>query len=92
MSRASDAEIIARAEEEDRVVFTFDADFHSLLAQSRAVSPSVVRIRIERLKARTCADVILKVIEECEPDLLAGAAVSVEPTRIRVHKLPLKQG
>ncbi len=51
MSAAEDAEIIQRAREEGRVVVTLDADFHTLLALDEATSPSVIRIRIERLRA-----------------------------------------
>ena len=37
MSEAEDAEIIQRAREEERVVATLDADFHTLLALNRVV-------------------------------------------------------
>lgn len=49
MSEAEDVEIIQRARDEGRAVATLDADFHTLLALDEATSPSVIRIRIERL-------------------------------------------
>ncbi|MCB0229913.1 MAG: DUF5615 family PIN-like protein, partial [Anaerolineae bacterium] len=57
-STAEDAEIIKYAQAEDRVVVTLDADFHSLLAHSGATSPSVIRIRIEGLRAQPVANLL----------------------------------
>ena len=56
MSEAEDAEIIQRARVEERVVATLDADFHALLALDEAISPSVIRVRIERLRAQSLTD------------------------------------
>lgn len=52
MSEAEDADIIQRARDEGRIVATLDADFHTLLALNVAIAPSVIRIRIERLRAQ----------------------------------------
>lgn len=89
MSEAEDAEIIQRAREEERVVVTLDADFHALLALQDALTPSVIRIRIERLRAQALAELLQIVIAECEVGLEEGAAVTVEPSRIRIRRLPL---
>jgi predicted nuclease of predicted toxin-antitoxin system len=89
MSEAEDAEIIQRARVEERVVATLDADFHVLLALDEAISPSVIRVRIERLRAQALTDLLLMVIVECEEDLEQGSAITVEPSRIRIRRLPL---
>ncbi|WP_315791199.1 DUF5615 family PIN-like protein [Fischerella sp. JS2] len=89
MSEAEDAEIIQRARDEERSVVTLDADFHALLALDVATTPSVIRIRIERLRAQALTDLLLIVIAECEEDLEQGSAVTVEPSRIRIRRLPL---
>ena len=89
MSQAEDAEIIQKAREDERVVVTLDADFHTLLALDEAVSPSVIRVRIERLRAQALRDLLLMVIVECEEDIEQGSAISVEPSRIRIRRLPL---
>ena len=88
-SAADDTDILQRAQEDERVVVTLDADFHALLALTEAVSPSVIRIRIERLRAQVLTNLLLTVIGECEEDLEQGAVVTVEPSRIRVRRLPL---
>lgn len=89
MSEAEDAEIIQRAREEERAVATLDADFHTLLALDEAISPSVIRIRIERLRSQALTDLLMIVIAECEEDLEQGSAITVEPSRIRIRRLPL---
>jgi predicted nuclease of predicted toxin-antitoxin system len=89
MSEAEDAEIIQRANDEGRVVATLDADFHTLLALSEATSPSIIRIRIERLRAQALTDLLLMIIAECQEELEQGSAITVEPSRIRIRRLPL---
>jgi predicted nuclease of predicted toxin-antitoxin system len=89
MSEAEDAEIIQRARDEGRVVATLDADFHTLLALEAEVAPSVIRIRIERLRAQALTDLLLTVVVECKEDLEQGSAITVEPSRIRTRRLPL---
>ncbi|MBD2042621.1 DUF5615 family PIN-like protein [Microcoleus sp. FACHB-672] len=89
MFEAEDAEIIQISGEEERVLVTLDADFHTLLALDEATSPSIIRIRIERLRAQALTDLMLMVIAECEEELAQGSAVTVEPSRIRIRRLPL---
>ncbi|MFQ4144764.1 DUF5615 family PIN-like protein [Chlorogloeopsis sp. ULAP02] len=89
LSEAEDTEIIKMSREEGRVVVTLDADFHILLALDEATFPSVIRIRIERLRAPALTELLLKVIDECEEELQQGAAVTIEPSRIRIRRLPL---
>jgi predicted nuclease of predicted toxin-antitoxin system len=89
MSRVADEFILETARTRDAVVVTLDADFHQMLAASRASSPSVVRIRIERLKGDQVAAILLQVISAARAELEAGAVVSVTPGRIRVRALPI---
>ena len=51
MSTAEDVEILERDRQDQQTIVTLDADFHALLALSGAISPSVIRIRIEGLRA-----------------------------------------
>jgi len=74
---------------ENYVVVTLDADFHALLALDEANSPSVIRIRIERLRAKQLTDLLLTVINECRDELEQGSAITVEINRIRIRRLPL---
>ena len=87
MSEAEDADIMQRARAEGRIVVTLDADFHALLALNEARAPSVIRIRIERLRAQALTDLLLTIIAACQEDLEQGSAITVESHRIR--HLPL---
>ena len=89
MSEADDSDIIQKARDDGRVVATLDADFHTLLALDLAVSPSVIRIRIERLRATALTALLLRVIAECTENIEQGSAITVEPSRIRIRRLPL---
>lgn len=89
MAEAEDAEIIQRANAEGFIVVTLDADFHTLLALAGATAPSVIRIRIERLRAQALTDLLGMVIAECTEDLEQGSAITVEAGRIRIRRLPL---
>lgn len=89
LQQADDDAILAFARTERRTVFTLDADFHTLLALSGAAKPSVVRIRIEGLKAPALAAILENVLSLCAEELESGAAVSVLPHEVRIHKLPM---
>jgi len=89
LAAAADNEILRRGRQEGRVVVTLDADFHSLLAFSKAVSPSVIRIRIEGLTGSVAANVIKEAVLRSKEDLENGALVTVQPGRIRIRRLPL---
>ncbi|MCI0418804.1 MAG: DUF5615 family PIN-like protein [Acidobacteria bacterium] len=89
MASADDPSILDTAREVGRVVVTLDADFHTLLALSGCSSPSVIRIRIEKLRAAELAELLFNVTTQTQQPLIAGAMVSVQPTRLRVRHLPL---
>jgi predicted nuclease of predicted toxin-antitoxin system len=89
-SRADDYQIIELARRERRVCVTFDHDFHSHLALTRADGPSVILIRAEGLDSAGQADLIQLVYDRCGDEIESGAAVSVDRTAIRVRKLPLR--
>ncbi|PNW38160.1 UNVERIFIED_CONTAM: hypothetical protein BEN50_15810 [Euhalothece sp. KZN 001] len=89
LSSAQDREILEKAGENGYVVVTLDADFHTLLAFTEEVYPSVIRIRIEGLRAEALTNLLVNTITECEQDLIEGSAVIIEPHRIRLRRLPL---
>jgi predicted nuclease of predicted toxin-antitoxin system len=89
MARASDAEILAYSREEQRVIVTLDADFHALLSLSNATSPSVIRIRIEGLKAEAVAQLLIHIAEDWSSELESGVMLSVQRRRIGVRYLPV---
>lgn len=77
------------ARDEQRVVVPFDADFRELLALSCVAAPSVIRIRIEGLRAAALVSLLRTVLTQCQSDLNQGAVVTVHERRLRVRRLPL---
>ncbi len=91
LSRASDPEILQYARVRDLIVVTLDADFHMLLASAGAASPSVIRLRRQRLKAKEAASVIKAVLELGHEILDSGAVASATKTFVRFKRLPLRR-
>jgi len=73
------------------VVVTLDADFHALLVLSGATGPSVIRIRIEGLRAENLSHLLVNVLQVCSDHLLRGAMVSVTENGVRVRQLPVRK-
>lgn len=86
---AADSTILARALDHAQIVITLDADFHVQLALSGAAGPSVIRIRIEGLKARQLADLLVRLLKQCGGDLKSGAIATVIESSVRIRHLPL---
>lgn len=86
---AEDVEIIEKGRQDNRTIITLDADFHALLALSRATNPSVVRIRIEGLKGEALAHLVKQILADWRAELLRGAVLTVQKDRIRMRYLPL---
>lgn len=89
LATAADSTILARARDHAQIVVTLDADFHAQLALSGATGPSVIRIRIEGLKAKQLAELLVRVLEQCGDELKSGAMVTVTESSIRIRHLPL---
>ena len=89
MSAAKDSEIIKYSKNNKRTIVTLDSDFHTLLALNTESFPSVIRIRIEGLKANDYLPLIQQVLGQCEDDLKLGCAISVQENKIRVRHLPI---
>lgn len=87
LAGAEDAEILTTAREDGRTVVTLDADFHALLVLAGNSSPSVIRIRIEGMRAPEFSNLIQNVLDTCKSDLEIGAMVSVTEKQIRVRRL-----
>ena len=89
MAEAEDREILAYASQNGLAIVTLDADFHALLARTASAEPSVIRIRIEGLRAEGLTDLLTTVLEICKEDLRKGAMVSVTEQAVRIRRLPL---
>jgi predicted nuclease of predicted toxin-antitoxin system len=90
LAHAADHEIIRWSAQENRICITRDADFHALLATSRAATPSVIRIRIEKLTATDTMHLIEIACTRFRDDLASGALVTITPREIRRRLLPIR--
>ena len=89
MAAATDSEIINKAIQDSFIVVTLDSDFHTILAASGDNEPSVIRIRMEGLKADKLSKLIESNLESAKEELQNGVAISATEKGIRVRKLPL---
>ena len=90
LAAADDAEILDRAEGEDRVIVSADTDFGTLLAQRAQTKPSIVLFR-GATPRRPEGQVLLLLanLPSVEDDLGKGAVVVIEPGRLRIRSLPI---
>jgi predicted nuclease of predicted toxin-antitoxin system len=91
MRGATDQAVMARAEEEQRVVVSADTDFGTLLARSGAKLPSILLIR--RLVGRRAAEqatIIMANLPAVAEDLDSGAVVVLTDDWVRIRRLPMQ--
>ena len=92
LADASDRTIMARAESEDRVVISADADFSTILAVDGRSKPSLVFLRGELpRRAVTLAQLLIERLPACEAALRQGAIVTISPNRTRIRDLPIRR-
>jgi predicted nuclease of predicted toxin-antitoxin system len=89
--KAADRELMAHAAQHQFVVLTHDLDFGAILAASNLAAPSVVQIRAGSTDPDAIASHLLLALRQVEPELAAGALVTVDLNRHRVRVLPLRQ-
>ena len=81
-----DEEILHRAYREERVLVTLDKDYGEIAIVRRI--PHAGIIRLVNLGARQQARACLRVIDLHGEKLMAGAIITVEPTRLRIRLAP----
>jgi predicted nuclease of predicted toxin-antitoxin system len=86
---STDAEIVAAAIGDGRTIVTQDVDFSSIVALSGSTRPSVVLLRLVSSRVENVNDVLQRALPMIEPDLDAGALVTVEEHQVRVRRLPM---
>jgi predicted nuclease of predicted toxin-antitoxin system len=87
---AADIEIMAHAAKHNYVVLTHDLDFSAILAATQGTKPSVVQIRSDNLSPTAIGEPLIAALQQMTRELAAGALLTVDPGRTRLHLLPLR--
>jgi predicted nuclease of predicted toxin-antitoxin system len=88
-ANAPDFEVMAYAAQHDYVVLTHDLDFSAILAATHGEKPSVVQIRTEDVSPQVIGSQVTAALRHMEPELQAGALLTIDRRRTRVRLLPL---
>ena len=90
MQSASNEDVFALAEREDRVLVSADSDFSTILALRAQSKPSLVLFRhgADRRPDAQLA-LLLDNLRELASDLQTGSVVVIEQARIRIRPLPI---
>lgn len=90
LDRLPDPDILAKAQQEERVLLTHDLDFGELVAASRVSLPSVVTFRLRNMQLANVNRHLREVINYHQDALNKGAVITVTEGRIRVRLLPIE--
>jgi predicted nuclease of predicted toxin-antitoxin system len=82
---------MAFAKARGHVVLTHDLDFSAILAATQGEGPSVVQVRSEDVSPEAIGDAVVAAVRQTAEDLAEGVLLTVEPSRMRVRLLPLRQ-
>ena len=90
LDRLEDPAILAKAQEEDRILLTHDLDFGELIAVSGARLPSIVVFRLRNMRPEMVSRYLQGIIDQHGESLEKGAIISVTEGQVRVRLLPLR--
>ena len=89
LHRMPDIEIFAKAEQEKRIILTFDLDFGEIVAASGKQIPSIITFRLRNTRTPHVIQRLEKVLNDSSEALKKGAIISVEESRHRIRFLPI---
>jgi len=70
-------------------VVTQDLDFSAIVALSGQAAPSVISLRLASSRIERVNALLAAVLPKIEPDVAAGAIVTVDEHRVRSRGLPI---
>lgn len=91
LNELPDSSIFALAVAEGRTIATFDLDFSEIASFAPAPTASVLSLRLDDQSTLNVLARLRAAIEACGDALSAGAIVTVEQTRCRVRRYPIRE-
>lgn len=90
LERLPDDRIVAKAQEEERVIVTHDLDFGRIVALSGGAVPSIVTLRLSNMTPAQVNIALEAIFTEAIAALLdRGALVTITDKGIRIRELPI---
>ena len=89
--KAKDSTIMAWAVSNGYMVFTHDLDFGTLLAISKADTPSVIQVRTQDVLPSKLGKIVLDALKQFQTELETGALVTVNEAQAKARILPIKR-
>ena len=89
--KAKDTVIMAWAVNNGYMVFTHDLDFGTLLAISKADTPSVIQVRTQDVLPGKLGNIVLNALKQFQSELETGALVTVNEAKAKARILPIKR-
>jgi len=84
-----DSEIMRYAALNGYIVLTHDLDFSAILAATHGDRPSVVQVRTDDVSPSMVSTQLIAGLRNAEPELEAGALLTVSSSRVRIRMLPI---
>ncbi len=89
--KATDKTIMKWAVGNGYMVFTHDLDFGTLLAISKADTPSVIQVRTQDVLPSKLGKIVLDALKQFQSELETGALVTVNEAQAKARILPIKR-
>ena len=86
---AEDTEIIEYAVKNNYVIMTCDLDFNIILSITHGLKPSIIQVRVQRIRAEQDGEWIVPKILQNANELEKGAILSIDLKKSRIRLLPL---
>ena len=89
LATAFDETIVERAAQDKRIILNQNLDMTAITALSRRQYPSLVTLRLRSVRIELVNTILQRTLPILEQDLLQGAFVTIEDSRVRLRRLPL---
>lgn len=90
-AHADDRLIFDHARQSSAIILTQDLDFGAILAQTGAMRPSVVLLRLADLDPAQVGGRVIEALRKCADELAVGAILTIDEHSPRLRLLPLRR-